>query len=120
MSATIEETALPDPTVGGHIEITPGVCSGRARIKGRRVRVQDIVLRHETWGMTPDEVVECFPGVTLADVYAALVYYHDHAEQIRSEMQIDSDRIAQLEAAGPSLGEKIKARYAQDNSLPPR
>ncbi|MEO0014001.1 MAG: hypothetical protein RLZZ535_2390 [Cyanobacteriota bacterium] len=27
-----------------HIEITPGVCGGKPRIAGHRIRVQDIVI----------------------------------------------------------------------------
>ena len=29
-----------------HIEMTPGVCGGRPRIAGHRIRVQDIVIWH--------------------------------------------------------------------------
>jgi uncharacterized protein (DUF433 family) len=57
-----------------HIEKTPGVCGGRACIAGHRIRVQDIVVWHERRGYSPDEIVDLFPGITLADVYAALAY----------------------------------------------
>ncbi|WP_333364954.1 DUF433 domain-containing protein [Microcoleus sp. herbarium14] len=30
-----------------HIEITPGICGGKPRIAGHRIRVQDIVVWHE-------------------------------------------------------------------------
>ena len=30
-----------------HIEITPGICGGKPRIAGHRIRVQDIVIWHE-------------------------------------------------------------------------
>ncbi|MEK7732296.1 MAG: DUF433 domain-containing protein, partial [Planctomycetota bacterium] len=33
-----------------HIEATPGVCGGRPRIAGHRIRVQDIAVWHESWG----------------------------------------------------------------------
>ena len=43
----------------------PGVCR-RACIAGHRIRVQDIVVWHEKRGYSPDEIVDMFPGVTLA------------------------------------------------------
>jgi len=72
-----------------HIEITPGICGGRPRIAGRRIRVQDVVIWHERQGMSPDEIVSEFPGITLADVYAALAYYHDHLDEIRRAIEDD-------------------------------
>jgi uncharacterized protein (DUF433 family) len=93
-----------------HIDITDGICGGRPRIAGTRVRVQDIVIRHEQWGMTPDEIVETFSGLTLADIYAALAYYHDHVDRIRSDLDVDARRIADLESKGPPIGEKIRTR----------
>ena len=64
-----------------HIESTPGTCGGKARIAGTRIRVQDIVFWTEE-GRSPDEIVAAFPHLTLADVYAALAYYHDNRRLI--------------------------------------
>ena len=66
-----------------HIEITPGVCGGKPRIAGHRIRVQDIVIMHDRMGKDPYEIVNDYPSITLADVYAALVYYMDNMEEIR-------------------------------------
>ena len=85
-----------------HIEKTPGVCGGRACIAGHRVRVMDIVAWHEKRGYCPDEIVEMFPGITLADVYAALAYYFDHRQEIEDDFK-DSDQWAErLKASVPS------------------
>lgn len=70
-----------------HITKTPEVCGGRACIAGHRVRVMDIVVWHEMRGYSPDEIVDMFPGITLADVYAALAYYFDHREEIQEEFR---------------------------------
>ncbi len=40
--------------------------------------------------MSPDELVTEFPQLTLADVYAALAYYHDNRESI--DRQIDESQ----------------------------
>ncbi len=84
-----------------HIEITPGICGGKARIAGRRVRVSDIVIWHERLGMTADEIASA-SDLTLADVHAALAYYFDHTAEIESEIR-ESRRVAEeLRALTPS------------------
>lgn len=83
-----------------HIEKTPGVCGGRARIAGHRIRVVDVVAWHEKRGQSPDEIVAMFPGITLADVHAALAYYFDHREEIEAEFRQDA-----------ALGDTLRARY---------
>jgi uncharacterized protein (DUF433 family) len=66
-----------------HIVKTPGVCGGRARIAGHRVRVMDIVGWHERRERSVAQIVEMFPGISRADVHAALAYYYDHPEERR-------------------------------------
>lgn len=83
-----------------HIVKTPGVMGGKPRIDGHRIRVSDIVVWHEKMGWSPDEIVDQFPGLTLADVYAALAYYFDHRAEIEDEF-----------AREAKLVEKVKARY---------
>jgi uncharacterized protein (DUF433 family) len=89
----IEENLMENVLVK-HIEKTPGVCGGRACIAGHRIRVQDIVVWHEKRGYSPDEIVDMFPGITLADVYAALTYYFDNRQEIEDEFK-KSDEWAQ-------------------------
>lgn len=91
-----------------HIESTPGICGGKPRIAGHRIRVQDIAVWHESWGMTPDEIVSEHPGITLADVHAALAYYHDHRDEIDREMSADEATVAEMRSSYPSkLVEKL-------------
>ncbi len=61
-----------------YITKTPGLCGGKACIAGHRIRVMDIVVWHEMRGYCADEIVDMFPGITPAEVYAALAYYFDH------------------------------------------
>ena len=56
-----------------HISKTPGVCGGRACIAGHSIRVMDIVAQHDHWKRSPAEIVEQFPTITLADVYADMI-----------------------------------------------
>jgi len=80
-----------EETVTQHITKTPGVCGGRACIAGHRIRVADIVVWHEKRGYSPDEIVEMFAGISLADVYAALTYYFDHRDEIQAEFKNSED-----------------------------
>ena len=90
-----------------HIEVTPGVCGGKPRIAGHRIKVQDIVIWHERMAMSPDEIVYNYPTITLADVYAALAYYHDHREEIRQDIESSESFAKLLQGYKLSLVEKL-------------
>lgn len=81
-----------------HIELTPGVCGGKPRIAGHRIRVQDIVLWTEQ-GQSADEIASSFPPLTLADVYAALAYYHDNRAEIDADIRRDDEVVARFKAS---------------------
>jgi uncharacterized protein (DUF433 family) len=80
------ETGLPPPTPRDHIVMTPGICGGKPRIAGHRIKVSSIAVSHERMGLAPDQIVQNHPGLTLGEVYAALSYYWDHREEIDSEI----------------------------------
>jgi uncharacterized protein (DUF433 family) len=102
-----------------HIEVTPGVCGGKARITGTRIRVQDIYVWHDLQGLSPDEIVSNFPHITLADVHAALMYFFDHRDEIQQQMKADDSFVEAMKQKYPSkLPEKLKARNASDPSIP--
>lgn len=94
-----------------HIQSTPGVCGGKPRIAGHRIRVQDVVIWYEHLNMSPDEIVFYYPSITLSDVHAALAYYYDHLEEIRQNIR-DSEAFAnQMATQTPSVLErKLKER----------
>lgn len=101
-----------------HIEITPGTCGGKPRIAGHRIRVQDVVIWHEKMGMSPDEIVYHHPSITLADVYAALAYYHDNMDEIRGYIADEEAFVNEMKAKTPSLvQQKLKSIYGKDDSL---
>ena len=93
---------LPRRTVE-HIVSTPGTCGGRPRIAGHRIRVQDVVVWHEVWGLSPEEIVTQYPQLTLAQVHAALAYYYDHRNDIRQQMQDAEAQIEDFKQQHPSL-----------------
>jgi uncharacterized protein (DUF433 family) len=96
-----------------HITKTPGVCGGRACIAGTRVRVMDVVRHHEA-GVPATEIASkfCTP-ITVADVYAALTYYHDN----RAEIEHDFEVHRQADEFGKTQPSKLKEALARDPSL---
>lgn len=104
--------------ISEHIKITPGICGGKPHIAGHRIKVHDIVIWHERLGFSPDEIVSEYPSITLADVYAALAYYHDHFEEIRQQIREDEEFARKLQARTPSLlQQKLGNRNAKQDSI---
>ncbi len=100
-------------TIQEHIDATPGVCGGKPRIAGHRIRVMDIVVCHERQGMSPDEILSFYPGITLADIHAALAYYFDHRDEIQRDIDAERRFVEDLRQMTPSpLQEKLQRRRA--------
>lgn len=86
-----------------HIRITPGVCGGKPCIAGHRIRVQDIVIDYEYLGMSPEEILSAYPGITLADVHAALAYYYDNTSEINQFIREEEEFYRKMKAKTPSI-----------------
>jgi uncharacterized protein (DUF433 family) len=93
-----------------HIEIVEGAGGPKARIKGHRIRVQDVVVSHEKLGLSAAEIVEEWPTISLADVYAALAYYWDNRDQIEAKMAEDDAYVEEMKRKQGSslLEQKLK------------
>lgn len=106
-----------------HIVSTPDTCGGKPRIAGSRIQVKHVVVMHERQGMTPEQIVSEYPHLTLAGIYAALAYYHDHREEVNADIRAEHEWYEEMRAKHPSrLQEKLKARKANapDDTLSPR
>jgi uncharacterized protein (DUF433 family) len=91
-----------------HIESTPDVAGGKPRIAGRRITVQDIVIRHERLGWSVDQIATEY-DLTLADVHAALAYYFDNREEIDRSINDGNAFVEALKNATPSkLTERLR------------
>jgi len=71
--------------IGTLIVSTPGICGGRPRIAGRRISVQQIVVLYQE-GLNPEEIAREYEFLTLAQVYAALTYYHANKKEIEADI----------------------------------
>lgn len=63
---------------------TPGICGGKPRIEGHRIRVRDVVKWFEILGMKADEIANEYE-LNLADIYLSLAYYHANQELLQKE-----------------------------------
>jgi uncharacterized protein (DUF433 family) len=96
-----------------HIVRTPDTCGGKPRIAGSRIQVKHVVVMHERQRMTPEEIVSEYPHLTLASIYAALAYYHDHREEVNADIRAEREWYEEMKAKHTSrLQEKLKAREA--------
>jgi len=56
-----------------------------------RTRVAMIVTDYAGRGWSAEEIVVQYPYLTLAEIHAALAYYHDHREEIDRELAAEMD-----------------------------
>ncbi len=81
--------------IGTLIVRSPEVRGGRPRIAGTGVTVRRIVGWYQL-GLTPEEIVDRIGHLSLAQVHAALAYYHANRDEIEADMsaeEIEADRI---------------------------
>jgi uncharacterized protein (DUF433 family) len=76
---------------------TPGTCGGRPRTAGSRTTVQYIVIEIKA-GVTPQQIIEDKPHLTLAGIYAALAYYYANQEMMDAEIAEYFEECDRLEA----------------------
>ncbi len=83
--------------IGSLITATDDVRGGRPRIAGTGVTVQRVV-RWYRLGLTPEEIADRIGHLSLAQVHAALSYYHANQQRTDAEIAAD-DREAELAAS---------------------
>ncbi len=83
--------------VYSHITKDPDVCGGVACIDGMRIRVMDIVSLKRR-GETPEQMLEAYPSLDLAQIYAALSYSCEHPGEIEASFEEDRNWKAAHEA----------------------
>ena len=51
------------------------------RIKGHRIGIESVLYEYLYRQQTPEDIVQRFPSLTLEQVYATILYYHQNKEQ---------------------------------------
>jgi uncharacterized protein (DUF433 family) len=82
--------------IGSMITATPGIVSGTPCIAGTRVPVRSIASFYKQ-GYLPEEIVQQYEHLSIAQVYAALAYYHANRAEVEADIareEAEYDRLA--------------------------
>jgi len=82
--------------IGTLITQTPGIRGGRPHLAGTGVSVRRIAGWYKL-GLTPEEIAAEIPHLTLAQVHAALAYYHANRDEMDAEMEAERIEAHRLE-----------------------
>lgn len=94
-----------------HIQIDE---DGTARTINKRVKVKMIAQKHYTAGETVADIAAHY-GIDLADVHAALAYYHDNRATYEQQAQALTPDIQAGQVRTADLKQRIQARMQQDD-----
>lgn len=92
-----------------HIVKEPGYCGGKAAIDATRVRVNNVAWLAKR-GLTPQQVLDHYPDLTLAQVHAALAYYYDNPSEIEAELAAEEQAAVDFEREKAELLAKRAGR----------
>ncbi|MEZ2277594.1 MAG: DUF433 domain-containing protein [Microcoleus sp.] len=83
--------------IGTLVVSTPETCGGRPRIAGTRISIAQIAVWHQQ-GMSPEAILEEISYLNLAQIYAALSYYHANRKEIEADLAAELAEYDRLEA----------------------
>lgn len=83
--------------IGTLIVRSPQIRSGEPRIAGTGVSVKRVVGWYKL-GLSPEEIADEFGHLTLAQVYAALTYYHANRDEIEAALVAEEETAEQIES----------------------
>lgn len=81
--------------IGTLIVSTPDVCQGRPRITEKRFSVEQIATLTKE-GLSPEQILQEYNFLTLAEVHAALAYYYSNQEQIEQYLAEETSEYQRL------------------------
>lgn len=84
--------------LGSLITSSLHIRGGKQRIAGTGVTVQRVV-RWYRLGLNPDEIADRIGHLSLAQVHAALAYYHANRQQVDGDMEQEDREADELEEA---------------------
>ena len=79
-----------------HIELDG---EGIPRISGTSTKVVEVVLDRLAYNWDADEIHRQHPHLTLAQIYSALAYYHDHQSEIDRDIEARLESVREIQAA---------------------
>lgn len=101
------KTAIPKRSRHPYISINPKISRGSPVITGTRVRVIDIAIEYDRLGLTPDQITDAHPHLTLEAVHDALSYYYENKEAIDTEIKKKREIVEKLSKERPSILKRV-------------
>jgi len=86
--------------IGTLIVRSSEIRNGRPRIARTGITVRRVVSWYKT-GLSPEEIADRIGHLTLAQVYAALTYYHANREEIEADLASEDAEAEVLERQHP-------------------
>jgi uncharacterized protein (DUF433 family) len=74
----------------------PEIRQGKPCISGTKITVHRIAIWYKQ-GYTPEQIADEYEHLNLAQVYAALTYYHANQSEIEADLAREDAEIKQLE-----------------------
>ncbi len=106
-------TATFNPSGTAHIYLDE---RGRGWIDDTNVKVIEVVM--DTMGvepMTPEQIHEAYPHLSLAQIYAAMAWYHDHKAEYDAEMERNMKEYERLRASTENHELQQRLREIKEN-----
>lgn len=74
-------------------------------IAGSTMKVAELVVEHQAYGWSPEELHFQHPYLTLEQIHSALAYYWDHREEFDRDIRRRLERVEELrgELRNPEL-----------------
>ncbi len=84
--------------IGTLVSCDPAISAGRPMITGTRTSVKRVVVLYKQ-SASAEEIARRMSHLNLAQIYAALAYYHANKDQIEADLMAENaeyDRLAAL------------------------
>ena len=82
--------------IGTLLVSSPETDEGLLRLQGTRITVNQIVVWYKQ-GYSPEEIADQYPQLALAQVYAALAYYHANIAEVEAALAAEQREAETLE-----------------------
>src|SRR3990172_2404639 len=97
------KTVIPKRSKHPYISINPKISRGSPVITGTRIRVIDIAIEYDRLGLTPDQIIDAHPHLTLEAIHDALSYYYENRSMMDKEIKNKKDMIRKVAQKVPSI-----------------
>jgi uncharacterized protein (DUF433 family) len=100
------KTVIPKRSKHPYICINPKISRGSPVISGTRVRVIDIAIEYDRLGLTPDQIIDAHPHLTLEAIHDALSYYYENRKAFDEQIRKEKEFIKKIAKETPSILKK--------------